>query len=109
MCWVWQEAEVLLFVNILFAYITAHDRLALMLTEAFFKHMDEISITVEASDLSDSICFLGHLKRKVFKYIVIASEEEDEFAALLSRWSSLISAHSLCFSFTEVGRLIRIL
>lgn len=61
--------------NILFAYITVHDRLALMLKEASFKHMVEISVTVEASNLCDSIYFLCRLKREVFKHSAIASEE----------------------------------
>lgn len=75
--------------NILFAYMIVRDRLALMLTKAYFfifKRMDEILIAVEANSLSDSIWFLYHLKMKVFKHTVIASEERgDESPALLSR------------------------
>lgn len=46
-----------------------------MLKEASFKHMVEISVTVEASNLCDSIYFLCRLKREVFKHSAIASEE----------------------------------
>lgn len=72
--------QIFLFMNILVAYIIVRDRLALLLTEAaffvfVFKCMDEIQFTVEADRLSDSIWFLYHLKMKVFKCTVIASEE----------------------------------
>lgn len=51
---VWRETKIFLSMNILFAYIQVHDRLALMLTEThfyffIFKRRDEVLITVEES------------------------------------------------------------